>query len=198
MNCRLDNFDLNKTWIILTAGKKNTLKEDLYLERRILNSLSDYVSKEEPRLKGNIYGHVATVLLFEDDLKLLDIPGIGFASRARIMEIRDYLNGKDIYRWIFDKSNIIKGKRKEVIETALFGDVVEDKNNNLRLDKEYEVSLNGYIVSDDEFKAGYKKLKFHINLTNEERSGIEKLVKVLDKSQLTYVTGLGVSHKGEF
>ena len=195
MNCRFDDFDAVKTWILLSAGK-DVKKEGLFLERRILSSLVDYVLKTSP--KGtNVYGKAVAILLFADDLKILDIPGIGIVSRSRIMEIRNYLNEKDLYRWIFDKSHTINGTRKEVPKMALFGDMVEERND-IHLDKDYEISVNGYLVSDDELNSGYKQMRFHMNLTKDEYAGIEKLFSVLDKSRLSYITGLGVSHKGEF
>ena len=189
MNCRFNEFDLNKTWIILTAGKKDSEDSNTDLERRILKSLISYIRQNDPTGLENVYGRAADILLHADDLAILDIPGIGIKSRARIRDIRAYLNERNLYRWIFDKSNTIHGCKKEVDILASFGDAKETCTDE-KFDKEYSVEVNGHKASV--FGTTYATEKYRINLSKEEYQGIQKLFDVVEKSGLNYITGMGV------
>ena len=193
MICNLSDFTLEKVWIILTAGKKDTrYKNSTKREAQILKSLVSYVKENNPDGVLPIYGQVADILLYTEECLLKYIPGIGQASLIRIKEIREYLKGKDTYKWLYNKSNDVH--KKEVPKLASFGDAKEEKKEE-RLDKEYRVVVNGYLSTVEPKEMGYLTKEFSLNLTREEYHGIKKLFDILETNGFQYVTGMGVYSK---
>ena len=194
MKCLTENFDFNKTWILLTAGKKN--RSDFNLEKRILNSLMFQVSAYEPQNCEHIYGRVADILLFEDIDIITEYRGIGNSSICRIRDIRSYLNGKNIYRGIFSRIDTPAkpetNQNSEVNNVISFGDM-KDKQKTEKLDKEYSVYINGYDASES--NKGYISKTFAANLTDEEAAGIRKIFDIIQHSDMRYITGMGVCLK---
>ena len=186
MKCNVLNFSKKETVIILRAGHKTD--QNYSLETKILTSITAYITEFEPSLTDRLYGRVADILLYGDQEQLRRIKGIGVAAIKRIEEIRKYMNDHDIYRFIFTNTSKPKTEDKAMLT---FGDA--DSKESKKMYKEYRVGVNGFVYQDLESeRTKYAKKEYAIALTEEELNGIRKMFKVLDNSNMAYITGLGV------